>query len=92
MALSATPKADGTGVTKGTAYAVLGFTSSTVIVLDDDKKLRHVPYAALNDEERWSLDGGEKKSAPAPAPVALAPTASATPAVSQVETAAKTTT
>ena len=65
MPLTATPNTDGRdGLAKGKAYPILGFTSSTVLVLDNDSKLQHISYAALNDDGLWSVTDTEAKAAP----------------------------
>lgn len=58
-----TPNADGNGLTKGKAYTILGFTSSTALFLDDNNKLLHVSIADLNDDKLWVI-GEEKKQEP----------------------------
>lgn len=56
MPLAAKPAADAPGLTQGNSYNILGYTGSTVLLLDDDKKLQHVAYAALEDTALWSLE------------------------------------
>jgi len=51
------------GFSKGKSYPVLGYTGSTAIVLNDEKKLSHVSYAALNNEALWACDDSAKKDA-----------------------------
>lgn len=78
MALSAKKVGDPVdGLTDGKIYDVVGFTGSTVLVLDDNKKLAHVPYAAFNDSEQWSIDDGTAANeTPKPAPSVTAAAAS----------------
>lgn len=61
MPLTATLNTDETGFTKGKAYPVIGFASSTALVLDDKGKIQHVSYVKLNDDELWSVADGEVK-------------------------------
>ncbi len=86
MPLTATPTADAPGLTKGKAYPVLGFTGSTVLIFNDDKKVLHVPYVALNDKDLWSLSDDSKEEAAAPAPAAPAAPAPAAPVEAEAQT------
>lgn len=65
MPLTATANTDvRDGLSKGKAYPILGYTSSTVLVLDDNGKLQHVAIVALNDADQWSIADTDAKAAP----------------------------
>ena len=85
MALTATPNTDAhADLAKGKAYPILGFASSTVLVLDDKSRLQHVSYVKLNDDKLWTLaDTDAKAKADAKAEADAAAKTDSGPAVSQ---------
>lgn len=61
------------GLKSGTVYPVLAFGQAGAVLANDDGKITHVGYTAVNDSECWELQTGEKKPAAKPEPAKAEP-------------------